>query len=118
MSKDAPSPIERKLLTIVHRYINEHSELPLPGQLAEDFGERLNYLLNVIKRLERKKYIEKHGNLISITKKAEKYFSDALKPTRPNNVAPTQIQILGTVKAGRTTAEELEVDLSSDGDFV
>lgn len=118
MPKDSPSPIERKLLSIIHRYISENGELPNPGQLVDEFGEKLNYLLNVIKRLEKKSFIEKQGNLISLTKKAEKYFSGALQPTRPNNVAPTQIQIVGSVKAGRTTTEELEVDMSSAGEFI
>jgi SOS-response transcriptional repressor LexA len=118
MTKDSPSPTERKLLNIIHRYISESGELPTPGQLVDDFGEKLNYLLNVIKRLEKKRYVEKQGNLIGITKKAEKYFSGALKPIRPNNVAPTQIQVVGTVKAGKTTAEELEIDMSSTGEFI
>jgi len=118
MTKDSPSPTERKLLSIIHRHISEHGELPTPGQLADDFGEKANYLHNVIKRLEIKKFVEKQGNLISITKKTEKYFSGALKPTRPNNVAPTQIQIVGTVKAGKTTTEELEVELSGNGEFI
>jgi DNA-binding MarR family transcriptional regulator len=72
MTKDSPSPTERKLLNIIHRYISESGELPTPGQLVDDFGEKLNYLLNVIKRLEKKRFVEKQGNLIVITKKAEK----------------------------------------------
>lgn len=118
MPKDSPSPIERKLLTIVHRSINEHGELPTPGQLVDDFGEKANYLYNVIKRLERKKLIEKQGDRINITKKAEKYFSGTLKPIRPNSVAPTQIQIIGTVKAGKTIPEEMEVDMDGGGEFI
>jgi SOS-response transcriptional repressor LexA len=118
MTKESPSPIERKLLNIIYRYINEHGELPAPAQIADDFGERTNYLYNVIKRLENKKFVEKQGALISITKKAEKYFAGSLKPIRPNSVAPTQIQITGTVKAGKTIPEEMEIDMSDSGEFI
>ncbi|MBX3059565.1 MAG: hypothetical protein KF770_24200 [Anaerolineae bacterium] len=118
MPKDSPSPTERRLLNIIHRYISEHGELPIPGQLMDDFGEKLGYLLTVAKRLERKGFVEKQGNLIGTTKKAEQYFSGALKPIRPNSVAPTQIQVLGTVRAGRTTPDELEVEIHGSGDLV
>jgi len=75
-------------------------------------------LHNVVKRLEKKGFIEKQGNLIGLTKKVERYFSGALRPIRPNNVAPTQIQIIGTVKAGKTSPEELEVNMGDSGEFI
>jgi SOS-response transcriptional repressor LexA len=118
MTKDSPSPTERKLLNIVHRHISERGELPIPGQLVDDFGFKLGYLLTVAKRLENKGFIEKHGNLIGITKKAEQYFSGALRPIRPNSVVPTQIQLLGNVKAGKTRIDELEVDLHNGGEII
>jgi SOS-response transcriptional repressor LexA len=118
MTKDSPSPTERRLLNIIHRHISEHGELPIPGQLTDDFGEKLGYLLTVAKRLERKGFVERQGNLIGITKKAEQYFSGALKPIRPNSVAPTQIQVVGTVKAGQTTPDELEVEMNGSGELV
>ncbi len=118
MTKDSPSPTERKLLNIIHRHISEHGELPIPGQLVDDFGFKLGYLLTVAKRLERKGFVEKQGNLLGIAKKTEQYFSGALKPTRPNSVVPTQIQVLGTVKAGKTTVDELEVDLHDAGELI
>jgi len=118
MTKDSPSPTERQLLNIVHRYINEHGELPISKQLVDDSGLSLKNLLTVAKRLEKNGFIEKHGKLIGLTKKAEHFFSGVLRPIRPNSVAPTQVQIIGTVKAGKTTTEELEVNMSSGGDFI
>jgi len=118
MTKDSPSPTERKLLNIIHRHISEHGELPIPKQLVDDFGSSLGNLLTVAKRLEKNGFIEKQGNLIGITKKAERYFSGVLRPIRPNSVAPTQIQIIGTVKAGKTIPEELEVNMSGSGEFI
>jgi SOS-response transcriptional repressor LexA len=118
MTKESPSPRERDLLNIIYRYINEHGELPIPGQLVDDFGFSLSYLLNVVKRLEFKGFVEKQGNLLGISKKAERFFSGLLKPVRPNSVAPTQIQVLGSVKAGKTTIDELEVDLYKTGELV
>ena len=118
MTKDGPAPRERELLNIIHRYISENGELPTPGQIVDEFGEKLNYLLNVVKRLEKKGLIERQGNLIGITIKAEQFFSGALKPLRPNSVAPTQIQVLGTVKAGKTTPDELEVNMNGSDELI
>ena len=118
MQKDFPSPRETELLLIIHRYISERGELPIPGNLVDDFGFKLSYLLTLAKRLERKGFIEKQGSLLGITKKAEQYFSGALKPVRPHSVAPTQIRVLGTVKAGKTITDELEVDLADSGELI
>jgi SOS-response transcriptional repressor LexA len=118
MTKDAPAPRERELLNIIHRYVSENGELPTPGQITDEFGEKLNYVLNVVKRLEKKGLIERQGNLIGITKKTEQFFSGVLKPIRPNSVAPTQILVVGTVKAGKTTPDELEVKMNGSGELV
>jgi SOS-response transcriptional repressor LexA len=118
MTKDAPAPRERELLSIIYRHISENGELPTPGQLIDEFGEKLNYLLNIIKRLEKKGFVEKQGNLVGITKKAEQYFSGSLKPIRPNSVAPTQIQVIGTVKAGKTAIDEIEVNMSDTNELI
>jgi len=118
MTKDAPSPRERELLSIIYRYISENGELPVSGQLIDEFGEKINYLLNVIKRLEKKGFVEKQGNLIGITKKAEEYFSGVFKPIRPNSVTPAQVQVVGTVRAGKTTPDELEVDMNGSGELL
>jgi SOS-response transcriptional repressor LexA len=118
MTKDSPSPRERDLLNIIRRYISEHGELPIPGQLLDDFGFSLSYLDTIAKRLEHKGLVEKHGNLLGISQKAELFLSGALRPVRPYSVVPTQIQIFGTVKAGKTTIDELEVDLHDEGDLI
>ncbi len=124
MSKDSPSPTERKLLNIIYRYISEHGELPNSRQLVDDFdssgsdGNTLSNLNTVAKRLEKNGFIEKRGNLFGITKKTERYFSSISRPIRPNSVVPTQVQIIGTVKAGKTIPEELEVDIRSNGEFI
>ena len=67
MTKDSPSPTERKLLNIIHRHISEHGELPIPGQLVDEFEFKLGYLLTVEKRNKKKELVEKQGNLIRIT---------------------------------------------------
>jgi len=118
MTKDSPSPAERNLLNIMHRHVNEYGELPIPGQLLDDFRFSSSYLHNLVKRLENKGFVEKQGSLIGITKKGEQYLSGALRPIRPNSVAPTQIQVVGTVKAGKTIPEEMEVDMSHSGEFI
>ena len=78
--------------------------------MVEDFGFTVGYVLTLVARLQKKELVERVQNRISVTNKAEKYLSDLAKPIRTLSVVPTQLRVVGSVKAGTASPDELEVD--------
>ena len=138
MSSKAPSLRERQVLTLIHRHLNEHGEPPSHKWLAKELL-RLIYpdtnikeskdtskwlkqesslayknVLTILGRLEIKGYVERQGSRPRLTDKSKEYFArlyESASLIKSFDVLPTQLKVMGNVRAGRQSEYDLAVDM-------
>jgi SOS-response transcriptional repressor LexA len=114
LKNQLPTPKERELLVLIHRFISQNGDAPYSSQLQEDFGYGTKYITTLIERLEEKGFLNRREKRAYLTEKATTYLSTENIPARRYSIIPTQVNVLGTVTAGRTFDEFNDVNVKID----
>ena len=139
MNTNSPSMREHLILTLIHDYMIENNEPPFNQWLAEqlfqlDYPKKLGgkdrnphlyrnvykNVLNLLKRLENKGYIERPNKRPRLTEKATRYFSSLLDSTEAVSaleILPVKIKLAGSVRAGRQNDIDIELDDKDDNNY-
>jgi SOS-response transcriptional repressor LexA len=110
----APTPKERELLVLIHRFTSQNGFAPYSTQLQDDFRYNTKYITTLIERLEEKGYLTRREKRAFLTEKAISYLSTENLQARRYSTIPTQVKISGSVKAGKSFDKFNDVDVDVD----
>ena len=136
---NGPSGREEQILTLINRYVTEYDQPPGSKWLAEQFLHMINpnlhsdnskryqdelsaarkNLMTIIGRMVKKGFVERKDGIIFLTEKAKNYFLDkqeAVSSVKSVGVIPTQVKVLGHVRAGRVNEHDLDIEISDTPD--